>query len=84
MPGTYKMIDVVGTSAESLADAVRSAVRDAGRTVRNMDWFEVLSQRGAIVDGEVNEFQVTVRIGFKIEMQGSPTEPPKKKTRARF
>ncbi|HEY7725484.1 MAG TPA: dodecin [Anaeromyxobacteraceae bacterium] len=67
MAGTWKKIEIVGTSSESFADAVRSAVKDAARTVRKMGWFEVVEQRGAVKDGKVLEFQVTVRIGFKIE-----------------
>ncbi len=67
MPGSYKLIDVVGTSPASMAEAVKNAVAEAARTVRHMGWFEVLEQRGAIKDGKVAEFQVTVRIGFKLE-----------------
>jgi dodecin len=67
MAGIYKKIEVVGTSTTSFADAVRSAVKEAGKTVRKMSWFEVAEERGAIKDGEVSEFQVTVRIGFKVE-----------------
>ncbi len=67
MAGTWKKIEIVGTSTESFADAVRNAVKDAARTVRKMSWFEVAEQRGAIKDGKVLEFQVTVRVGFKIE-----------------
>ena len=67
MAGTYKLIDVVGTSPDSLAAAVKNAVAEASKTVRNMSWFEVVEQRGAIRDGKVHEFQVTVRIGFKLE-----------------
>lgn len=67
MSGTYKKIDLVGTSPKSFADAVRSAVEEASKTVRHMEWFEVLEQRGRIVDGKVAEFQVTVSVGFKIE-----------------
>ena len=67
MPGTYKLIDVVGTSPVSFAEAVKNAVTEAGRTVHHMNWFEVIEERGAIKDSKVSEFQVTVRIGFKIE-----------------
>lgn len=67
MPGIYKLIDVVGTSTSSFAEAVKSAVVEAGKTIHHMDWFEVTEQRGAIKDGKVAEFQVTVRIGFKID-----------------
>jgi dodecin len=67
MAGTYKKIDVVGTSPVSFAEAVKSAVEEASRTVRGMSWFEVTEQRGMIRDGKVAEFQVTISIGFKIE-----------------
>jgi flavin-binding protein dodecin len=67
MPGTYKTIEIVGTSPMSFAEAVKSAVADAAATVRHMDWFEVVEERGRIVDGKVAEFQVTVKVGFKIE-----------------
>ena len=67
MPGTYKKIEIVGTSPVSFAEAVKSAVADASKTIRRMDWFEVVEERGRIVDGKVAEFQVTVRIGFRLE-----------------
>src|SRR5262249_55826323 len=67
MSGTYKKIEIVGTSSVSFADAVKSAVQDAGKTVRHMDWFEVVEMRGRIHDSQVAEYQVTVRIGFKLE-----------------
>ncbi len=67
MSGIYKKIEVVGTSPDSFAEAVKSAVKEAAKTVRKMSWFEVVEQRGAIKDGAVVEFQVTVRIGFKLE-----------------
>ena len=63
----YKKIEVVGTSPTSFADATRVAVEEAGKTVHNMNWFEIVEQRGAIKDGKVSEFQVTVAIGFRIE-----------------
>lgn len=64
---TYKKIEVVGTSPNSFADATRAAVEEAAKTVRHMSWFEVAEQRGAIRDGKVSEFQVTLRIGFRLE-----------------
>jgi len=67
MSGTYKVIELVGTSTASFAEAVKSAVAEASRTVRHMDWFEVVSERGRIVDGKVAEFQVMLKVGFKIE-----------------
>jgi flavin-binding protein dodecin len=67
MPGTYKITELVGTSPTSFAEAVRAAVDEATRTVRHMDWFEVVEQRGRIQDGKVAEFQVTIKVGFKVE-----------------
>ncbi|HEY6105646.1 MAG TPA: dodecin [Anaeromyxobacteraceae bacterium] len=67
MAGTYKKIEVVGTSPVSFAEAVKGAVAEAAKSVRHMGWFEVVEQRGAIKDGKVSEFQVTVRIGFRLE-----------------
>ena len=67
MPGTYKVIEVVGTSPVSFAEAVRTAVAEAAHTVRRMEWFEVVEQRGRIAEDKVQEFQVTVKIGFTIE-----------------
>jgi dodecin len=68
MAGTYKVVEIVGTSPKSFAEAVKSAVADASKTVRHMDWFEVVEQRGRIAEGKVEEFQVTVKVGFKVEI----------------
>jgi dodecin len=67
MPGTYKIMEIVGTSPTSYAEATRAAIADAGKTIRHMDWFEVVEQRGKIADSKVTEFQVTLKVGFKIE-----------------
>jgi dodecin len=67
MAGTYKIVELVGTSPVSFAEAVKAAVAEASKTVRHMDWFEVVDERGHIVDGQVREFQVTIKVGFKIE-----------------
>ena len=67
MSGVYKKIEIVGTSKESFADATRTAIAEASKTVHNMSWFEVAEMRSAIKDNKVSEFQVTVRIGFKVE-----------------
>ena len=67
MAGTYKLLELVGTSPISFAEAVKAAVAEASKTVRHMAWFEVIDQRGRIADGQVQEFQVTIKIGFKIE-----------------
>ena len=63
----YKKVEIVGTSKTSFAEAVKAAVAEAGKSIRHMSWFEVVEQRGAIKDGKVLEFQVTVRIGFTVE-----------------
>jgi len=63
----YKVVEVVGSSAESIADAARNAVAKAGETLRNIEWFEVESIRGHVVDGAVDHFQVTTKIGFRLE-----------------
>jgi flavin-binding protein dodecin len=57
----------VGTSPTSFAEATKAAVAEAAKTLRNMDWFQVVEERGKIKDGTVAEFQVTIKIGFKIE-----------------
>ena len=67
MPGTYKKIELVGTSPVSFAEAVKAAIQEASKSIRHMNWFEVAEQRGYVKDGKVAEFQVTVRVGFKIE-----------------
>ncbi len=67
LAGTYKLVELVGTSPISFAEAVKAAVAEAARSIRHMEWFEVVSERGRIVDGQVAEFQVTVKVGFKIE-----------------
>jgi dodecin len=67
MPGTYKMTELVGTSPVSFTEAVKAAVEEAAQTVRHMDWFDVVKESGRIVNGKVQEFQVTIKVGFKIE-----------------
>ena len=66
---TYKIIDVVGVSEESIHQAVRNALTKANETLRNIDWFEVRNVRGSVHGAEL-QFQVEVRIGFRLE--GSP------------
>ena len=63
----YKKIDVVGTSSMNLEDAIQRAVAKSSETVRNMSWFEVSEIRGRIAEGNVTQWQVTVRIGFAVE-----------------
>lgn len=63
----YRVTEVVGTSNESVQQAVRNAVKRAHETLRNLDWFEVSEVRGTIADGNVGEFQVAVKIGFRLD-----------------
>ena len=63
----YKKIEIVGTSSTGLDDAIESAVNKAAQTVRRMGWFEVEEIRGAIKEGKVAQWQVTVKIGFTLE-----------------
>jgi flavin-binding protein dodecin len=64
---TYKVSEIVGTSPESVQQAVRNGIERAGRTLRNLDWFEVTGIRGFIEDGSVAHFQVTMKVGFRLE-----------------
>jgi dodecin len=64
---TYKIIEVVGVSDESIQQAVRNAVAKAQKTIRNIDWFEVGPVRGSVAKAGALEFQVEVRIGFRLE-----------------
>jgi flavin-binding protein dodecin len=63
----WKIIEIVGESSESFANAVRNAVEEAGKTVKQMQWFEATQFRGTLKEGKVSQFQVVVRIGFKVE-----------------
>ena len=67
MGGAYKAIELVGTSEQSFDDAVRSVVKRASETIRNLEWLEVCEQRAYIAGGEIREFQVKVQVWFKLE-----------------
>jgi flavin-binding protein dodecin len=64
---TYKLVELVGTSPNSSDEAVRNAIARAGATINNLDWFEVCQTRGHIRDGKVAHFQVTLKVGFRVE-----------------
>jgi flavin-binding protein dodecin len=63
----YRLSEIVGSSTTSVDDAVRTAVRKASETVRNIEWFQTQEIRGQVVDGDVAYFQVTVKIGFRVD-----------------
>lgn len=62
----YKKIEVVGSSTDSVEDAVRNAISKASKSVDSLRWFEVSEIRGDIEDGQVAHFQTTVKIGFRL------------------
>ena len=64
---TYRLTEIVGTSPDSLDQAVRNGITRAAQTLRHIDWFEVTDIRGYIRDGDVNHYQVTMKIGFRLE-----------------
>lgn len=63
----YKKVELVGSSPVSIEDAVSTAIARAGKTLRNMRWFEVVDTRGQIVEGKVAHWQVTLRVGFTVD-----------------
>lgn len=64
---TYKVSEIVGTSTEDVSQAIRNGLERAKQTLRNLDWFEVTEIRGHIEDGEVGHFQVTMKVGFRLD-----------------
>jgi flavin-binding protein dodecin len=64
---TYRLSEIVGTSTESVHQAIRNGIGRAAETVRHLDWFEVNQIRGTIQDGKVGVFQVTMKVGFLVE-----------------
>ena len=63
---TYKLIELVGVSKESYADATKNAVERAGSTLRGLGWFQVTELRGLIQNGEISEYQATLKVGFRL------------------
>jgi dodecin len=64
---TYKLIELVGSSPNSTDEAIRNAIAKASATIKNMDWFQVIETRGHIQNGRVAHFQITLKVGFRIE-----------------
>jgi flavin-binding protein dodecin len=63
----YRVTEIVGSSAETIEDAIRNGVQRAGRTLRNLDWFEVTEVRGHIEDGDIAHYQVGLKVGFRLD-----------------
>ena len=63
----YKTIEITGSSADGVTQAIDRAIAKASETIRGLDWFEVLSIRGHLEDGAVGHYQVTLKVGFRLE-----------------
>jgi flavin-binding protein dodecin len=64
---TYRITEIVGTSPETMEEAIRNGVARASQTLRHLDWFEVTQVRGQISEGQVEHIQVTLKVGFRLE-----------------
>jgi flavin-binding protein dodecin len=64
---TYKIVEIVGTSEQSISKAIDNAITKASGTLRRLGWFEVEQIRGNIADGKINHYQVTLKVGFNLE-----------------
>jgi flavin-binding protein dodecin len=63
----YKIVELAGSSPESIEDAIKCAINRAGETLRNLRWFEVIQTRGHIENGAVDHYQVGLKVGFAME-----------------
>ena len=63
---TYKLVELVGVSENSIQEAIRNAVTRASQSLKGIDWFEMTEVRGLVLDGKVSQFQVKVKVGFRI------------------
>jgi flavin-binding protein dodecin len=66
----YRVTEIVGSSTKGSDDAIRNALERAKQTLRNLEWFEVVNTRGHIEDGAIGHFQVTIKVGFRLEDAG--------------
>jgi flavin-binding protein dodecin len=66
----YRVTEIVGSSSSSSDDAIRNALDRAQQTLRNLEWFEVVGVRGHIENGSVGHFQVTIKVGFRLDDAG--------------
>ncbi len=65
----YKVVELVGSSPDSIEDAISAAIQRAGETLRNVRWFEVMQTRGTVDKGNVAQYQVTLRVGFTLDRE---------------
>ncbi|WP_367187563.1 dodecin [Phenylobacterium sp.] len=63
----YRVVELVGSSNDSIEDAIRNAITEASKSLRDMRWYEVTGTRGEITDGKVGHFQVYLKVGFTME-----------------
>ncbi|MBW8780581.1 MAG: dodecin domain-containing protein [Verrucomicrobia bacterium] len=63
----YKLVELTGTSPNSIEDAVNNAVKRANKTIKNLSWFQVIETRGNLLKGKVHHWQVTLKVGFLVE-----------------
>lgn len=64
---TYRVTEIVGTSHDGVDQAIRNGITRASQTLRSLDWFEVTQVRGHIVDGQIEHYQVGLKVGFRLE-----------------
>jgi flavin-binding protein dodecin len=64
---TYRVTEIIGTSSDGIDAAIRSGIARAQETVRNLDWFEVTEIRGHLENGDIQHFQVGMKVGFRLE-----------------
>ena len=67
MGKTYKIIEIVGISSKSYDDAVKNAVSEASKTLTGLSWFEIVQMRGGIKEGNIEEYQVILKVGFRLQ-----------------
>jgi len=63
----YKSVEITGSSAEGITQAIERAIEKASQTLRHLDWFEVVNVRGHLEDGRIGHYQVTLKVGFRLE-----------------
>jgi dodecin len=63
----YKVVEIVGSSSKGTDDAIQNAITRASKTLKNLDWFEVVETRGHLANGKIGHYQVTLKIGFRLE-----------------